>query len=370
MCRGPLGLWVNTDALLWWMRGMHVPPLVTTGPVSDPNFGILGDPNTQIVFGDTDINDRLCAGGRLQFGWWLDRCQTVGIEGEYFALQPATTHFREWSDGNPILTRPFFNEATDLPAVEDIAVPRPQTNSIDGAVLVDSLTRLQGAAARLNFALCRADACWSDCWTGRTFHDSYRSSWTLGYRFLRLDDRLGITEELTSTNATTPGSAFIQDQFGTNNQFHGVELGLQFELQRNHWSLELAPRIALGNTHETGLVGGFTNAVDSTGAPVPIPSNAAGGLLTKSTNIGVHSRDEFGAVPELTLKLGYQVTQHTRATVGYDFLAWSEVLRAGDQIDPRTTAPMVAPANSVPQFPFQSTAFWAQGLDFGLEFRW
>jgi hypothetical protein len=69
MCRGPAGLWVNTELLLWWMRGMHVPPLVTTGSLNDAQPGALGQPGTQIVFGDEDINDRLRAGGRLQFGW-------------------------------------------------------------------------------------------------------------------------------------------------------------------------------------------------------------------------------------------------------------------------------------------------------------
>jgi hypothetical protein len=376
MRRGPLGLWLNADTLLWSMRGMHVPLLVTTGPgpaagaaPTAADSGGPGEPLTRVVFGDTDINDRLRAGGRIQFGLWLDCCQMVALEGEYFALGQDGTHFRIWSDGNPVLSRPFYDMSTGVPvpAIESIASPRTSLDSIDGAANIDALSRFQGAAARLRFALCRADACWSDsCWTGQTFHDSYRSYWTLGYRFLRLDDRLGISEQLTSTVAGEQGAFLIQDDFGTSNQFHGAELGLQFELQRNRWSLEIAPRIALGNTHESGLVNGFTRTTDPDGTR----TMEAGGLLTKSTNIGVHSRNEFAVVPELTLKLGYQVTQHTRATLGYDFLAWSEVLRAGDQIDLRTTAPTVAPTTANPVFPFRSTAFWAQGVDLGLEFHW
>ena len=382
MCRGPAGLWVNTELLLWWMRGMHVPPLVTTGSLNDAQPGALGQPGTQIVFGDEDINDRLRAGGRLQFGWWLDCCRTVGLEGEYFGLGQATTHFRQWSDGNPTLFRPFYNEDPNTgngvgERAEEIAVPRANAaglNSIDGAASVDALSRLQGAAARLRFALGCGDSCWSDCWTGRTFHDSFRSSWTLGYRFLRLDDRLGITEQLTSTVTGEQGAFLIQDQFSTNNQFNGAELGLQFKMQRNRWSLEVSPRIALGDTHETGVVSGFTRTTDpTTGAETFATGNAAGGLLTKVTNMGLHSRDAFGAVPELTLKLGYQVTQHTRATIGYDFLAWSEVVRAGDQIDLNTTLPGVPPGSASPTspvYPYRTSAFWAQGFDFGLEFRW
>jgi hypothetical protein len=381
MCRRSPGLWVDADTLLWWMRGMHVPPLVTTGPgptsggtPTAADSGGPGEPLTQIVFGDTDINDRLRAGGRIQFGLWLDCCQRVALEGEYFALGQDGTHFRMWSDGTPVLSRPFYDMSSGVPvpAIESIASPRFAADSIDGAVSVDALTRFQGAGARLRFSLCRADACWSDpCWSGQTFHDSYRSYWTLGYRFLRLDDRLGITEQLTSTVTGGQGAFLIQDDFGTTNQFHGAELGLQFEWQRNRWSLEFAPRIALGNTHESGLVDGFTRTTDpTTGVQTFAQPPDQGGLLTKSTNIGVHSRDAFGVVPELTLKLGYQVTPHTRATLGYDFLAWSDVLRAGDQIDLRTTAPGTAPTTANPAFPFLGTAFWAQGLDLGLEFHW
>jgi len=267
-----------------------------------------------------------------------------------------------WSPG------PFFDEGTNppgQPAIESIASPRGSLDSIDGAALIDSYTRLQGAAARLQFAMCRADACWTDeCCA--TYHDSYRSYFTLGYRFLRLDDRVGITEQLTSTVSEAQGAFLIEDNFKTSNQFHGLELGLDMNFRRNAWSLEFTPKISLGNTYEAGRVDGFTR----TTAPDGTRTLDQGGLLTKSTNIGLHSRNEFSVVPEVTLTLGYQVTQHTRATLGYNFLAWTEVVRAGDQIDLHTTSPGVAPADAHPQYPFQATTFWAQGLDLGLEFRW
>jgi hypothetical protein len=376
MRRGPVGVWVNADYLLWSMRGMHVPELVTSGPgpaagvaPSATDSGGPGEPSTTILFGDENINDRIRSGGRVQFGWWLNCCQTVGVEGEYFGLGQASTHYRIWSDGDPIVSRPFFDaSAGDAPAIESVAAPRTSPDSIDGAVGVESRTRLQGAAARLRFALCRGDACWNDCCcTGETFHDSYRSYFTLGYRFLRLDDRLGISEQLTSTVSEEQGAFLIEDNFATTNQFNGCELGLEFEWRRNAWSFELTPRISLGDTYETGEVDGFTRTTDPNGTR----TLTQGGLLTKvGTNIGSHAQSKFAVVPEVTLTLGYQMTQHTRATVGYNFLAWTNVARAGDQIDLQTTSPGDPAVPPHPQYPFQTTSFWAQGLDFGLEFRW
>ncbi len=66
--------------------------------------------------------------------------------------------------------------------------------------------------------------------------------------------------------------------------------------------------------------------------------------------------------------------------VGYSFLYVSSVARPGDQID-RVINPNTSPAIgsnfsgavSSPPHPalnVQSSDFWAQGLNFGLEFRW
>src|SRR4051812_31807075 len=45
--------WVNADALLWWMRPAHLPPLVTASPPGTPvpAVGVLGAPGTAVLFG-------------------------------------------------------------------------------------------------------------------------------------------------------------------------------------------------------------------------------------------------------------------------------------------------------------------------------
>ena len=96
-----------------------------------------------------------------------------------------------------------------------------------------------------------------------------------------------------------------------------------------------------------------------------------GGVLTQD-RLGVYHRNRFAWSPDVGLKLGYQLTDHMRATVGYDFLYLSDVARAGDQVDQRVNpARAVGMAGALnPPFVFHGTDFWAQGLNFGLEFRY
>ncbi|MEI8380327.1 MAG: BBP7 family outer membrane beta-barrel protein [Planctomycetota bacterium] len=120
-------------------------------------------------------------------------------------------------------------------------------------------------------------------------------------------------------------------------------------------------------------INGSTVFTSSTGTSV----TQNGGLLALPTNIGSYSRDQFSVVPEVGLNVGRQLTDNVRVYVGYTLIYWSSVVRPGDQIDPvinptqlpTPTGPgtLVGPAR--PAFAFHDTDFWAQGINFGLEFR-
>ena len=57
---------------------------------------------------------------------WLNHCATFGIEGEFFALADENTDYDMWSDGNPIISRPFYDVGRTNPIenVELVAFPR------------------------------------------------------------------------------------------------------------------------------------------------------------------------------------------------------------------------------------------------------
>jgi hypothetical protein len=92
--------------------------------------------------------------------------------------------------------------------------------------------------------------------------------------------------------------------------------------------------------------------------------------------MGTYSRDRFAVVPEASATLGYQLARGLRMTVGYTFIFLSRVARPGDQIDlalnpnlfPPEEDPFSGPLR--PAFPFRDSRFWAQGISFGLEYRW
>ena len=139
------------------------------------------------------------------------------------------------------------------------------------------------------------------------------------------------------------------------------------------------PRIAFGSTHSTVDINGSTRITSPTVAAgaTPVETTYQGGLLAQNgTNIGHYEQDNFAVVPELDLKLGYQFTCHTRLVLGYDVLYWSKVARAGEQIDTNVNSSYLPAAGVTPsgparpQFSFQETGFWAQGINVGVDCRW
>ena len=173
---------------------------------------------------------------------------------------------------------------------------------------------------------------------------------------------------------------FLEDFFGTNNQFYGGQVGVRAEWWRNRFYAEARTSLAIGGTAQQLQINGF---LVETPPPPAAPTTFAGGLLAlPGANIGNYSTGRFSFVAETTLNVGYQFLPRLRGFVGYNFLYWTNVMRPGDQIDrnidvtrvPRflppallaQIAPLVPPQ---PAVLFKQTDFWAQGLNIGLEFK-
>ncbi|HUT91730.1 MAG TPA: BBP7 family outer membrane beta-barrel protein [Thermoguttaceae bacterium] len=380
--------WVRGEYLMWWTKGMSVPPLVTTSPQGtlDDDAGVIGRPDTRILFGDERLFDELRWGTRLRIGTWTGCCRDYGVEGEYFALGDETGRFRRQSDGLPILARPFFNV---LPNVRDqdselIAYP----DVIAGTVTADTLTELESVGLRVRINWRRMGSfCGNACGGGSACGcgDAYgceggcqqacgcgaRLDFLVGYRYMHLDEDLVIREDLQSLNPIAPTEFDITDAFDTENDFHGAEIGLLLEYERCRWSLEVLAKIALGNSHQVARING-----DTTITTYGVPDGYPGGILAQRTNIGEYGDDQFAVVPEVGITLGYQLTCRLRATFGYSFIYWSDVARPGEQIDTRLN-PNLFPPEQVPfsgalrpRFVFRDTDFWAQGLNFGVDYLW
>lgn len=337
------GVWVRPEYLLWWTQGMDVPALVTTSPTGTPQAqaGVLGQPSTSVLFGNSDLNDGARSGGRISAGVWLNPWQATGIEGSLFALEEETTSFQLASGGTPIIARPFFN--VQIPAEDARLVAFPGFTT--GSVSIQANTQLQGAELLLRQMLNPPGL--------------FATAILAGYRFFRLDDDLRINETLVQG----PTTVSLFDSFDTQNTFHGAQVGMVSEIRHNRWSGEFVMKVALGITHSKVQIDGATTTTVG-----GVSATAIGGLLAQSTNIGTFEQDDFAVIPELGATIGFNVTERFKLTVGYTFIYWSRIARPGDQIDRDINVPLVpGPTTLRPQFAFEMTDFWAQGVNFGLE---
>ena len=59
----------------------------------------------------------------MNFGGWVNSCQTIGVEVSYLGVGTDEEEFNRFSTGTPILARPFFNVETGVPDASLVAFP-------------------------------------------------------------------------------------------------------------------------------------------------------------------------------------------------------------------------------------------------------
>ena len=202
---------------------------------------------------------------------------------------------------------------------------------------------------------------------------NYRIDALGGFRYLRLHENLTIddVENLAIPGLPRPAVFTAAESFDTKNNFYGGQLGLTGEYWRDRCFVQLTGKVALGGNSRTAEIGGTSTLSGGLAGPVVFPQ---GTLFALPSNSGIHRDTAFSVVPEVDLNFGYQLTKHLRVMVGYSCLAWTHVVRPGDQIDTtintsqRFGGALVGEAR--PAFQFQNSTFWAQGVNVGLEFRY
>jgi len=355
----PGRFWARGEWLYWATRGQPIPALATGSPAGTARnlAGVLGSPNTVVNYGDGNTNTDFRNGYRLNAGWWFDDCRECGIEGDFFFLGDSRQGYSAASDGSTIIARPFVNAATGLQDSQLVSFP----GTVGGSLTVDARTSALGAGANLVKNICGTPCA--------------RLDFLVGYRYWNVADDLTITENLTALagqNNVPAGTTYqITDRFRTSNNFHGGLVGLSGEKNFGRWFVGARASVALGVNCQTVEIDGSTVLTPPGGAP----TTYAGGLLAQPTNIGSHTRNAFTVVPELGLRIGANVTENVRVYAGYNFLYMSDVLRAGDQIDPFVNTSQLPPRTNVtgparPAFTPVNTDFWAQGISLGLELRY
>lgn len=250
----------------------------------------------------------------------------------------------------------------------------PGTNAGDvfklrGSIAVNNFTDLQGGDINMFKLLC-----------GDYAYSLYGFA---GFRYLDLHEKLTILENVISA-APVPGFPIfnpgnqitVQDSFATRNQFYGGQVGMYGEIRRNRWFVGSQLQIGLGVTQQTITVNGSQTVTTLAGTQ----QTFNGGLLALPSNIGTYTANRFSVVPQIGLRIGYNLTDNMRIFVGYDFLYWSNVVRPGDQVDttlnvtqiPNFAPPGLFPTSPIvrPIVPFHTTDFFAQGISAGFMWRY
>ncbi len=314
-----------------------------------------------MLFGGNSINTGPFSGGRFTAGYWLDDCgKAIEIGG--FFLGPAATNFTANSFNNPVIGRPFLQVNNNQESAQLTALPGLGT----GTLAIHAPTSLWGLEGNFRCLLC------CGC--------NYRITALAGFRNINLDENLTITEniqgESTAPAPFTNALINVFDRFSTQNHFYGGQVGADARWYWGRWSLDTRVKVALGDTAQQLNIDGGQHFV----LPGGTVQNFTGGLLALPSNIGRHSNNVFSVVPEVTFNLGYQILPCLRGFIGYNFLYWSNVIRPGTSIDrgldvtqiPNfAVSPPLAPvAGQHPAAVFHETGFWAQGVNFGLEFTY
>jgi len=328
--------------------------LITSSPGGQVGgIGVIGDPRTTILYDEVPNNMR--SGGRFAGGMWMPHfCCNVGVEVGYFFLGRQRTSSVFESNGDPQLARPFFDAEL---AAQDAEIFTP------GRATINTFSQLWGIEGNIRHKWLCGPRHWVDFF------------W--GYRYLNLSEGIDISEDLSiPLVGAAPLQIIESESFRTRTNFNGGQIGLEGECRLwNRCFVGWRTKLAMGVSSHIINIDGSTTFV----APAPFGTvTQQGALLATPTNIGRYTDNRFAVVPEVGLKLGVDVTNNLRLFVGYDFLYWSNVVRPGDQIDlnvapsfrPTILGPGVGGGPRVPAVLFNTTDYWAQGFNFGLQYRY
>lgn len=345
--------WYASVEFLWWyLKKDDIPNLVTTGP--DGSSGIPGDAGVRVMYGGAIISrhDRFI-GVRPTLGYWFDNEHTMGVEGSLFFLERDSSilHLKR-TTGN--LYRLYIDAETGEYATEQFSGFLPSGVERRGSLQVYGRKEIYGEDVRGLFQLHQ--------------DDSWRWYGVLGAKFLQFRNQLNIVN--TGYDEPELNVLYgVEDNYYAYDRFYGGQIGLKVETHNGPWFANCMLACGLGMNDQRLR----TDAAREVRTPLSQDKRPIG-LLVQYSNIVDETRWVFSAVPELQVNLGWEPTEWFKMQVGYSFMAWTNVLRAGDQVDLVVNTDQINGPDYIgsarPTIPWTESTFWAQGFSVGFEFSW
>lgn len=350
---GPPPVWkAGGEYVVWWLKRGNPPPVLTTS--SPESQGLLGRPDTRVVYGDEGLETRhhdRFMGGRF-FVEYVDPLN-FGVEARALFLERDSTYFTI-KPVESLLALAYTNARTNRPASEIIAGPDPDRGPLLGGFVGYSRIELFGQEVNAVVPLSEPGGPW-------------RIDFLAGARFLQMRDRYHHTA--TSRNLE-PADGFdrlaildgVVDNIRVGNAYYGGQFGVRGEVDWGRF---------YGQGRVSGGVGINTQRYRAWGERVhhtPLVREVRDvGLFVQGTNRGERRRVHMDVAGEAGLNLGYRVTDSIDLFVGYTFLLWVGPLRAAEQLDTVVNTGQGRPAR--PGVLYEGSTFWAQGVNIGLQIR-
>ncbi|TWU59766.1 hypothetical protein Poly51_00380 [Rubripirellula tenax] len=347
--------WASLEALLWFVEPRDTAPLVLGAPTG--TLPSIGQQGVTTLFGGQGENE-LSAGFRVDGGVWLS--DHVGIGGRFWMLDDSGDSFNYNGNGTgPSVGRSFFNTSPGV-AGED-AIEINQAGRFRGNLQAESSLDIMAAEAYARLRLGRGQHCNVDL--------------IGGYSHFNIDDSLSIRSE--TINLITIGgnpaglSRSFVDQFDTENEFNGGQIGFDMIMQRGCWTVSSLTKVHLGNMNQMVNVRGSKTRderfVGSNVAPVTQAGGVLAGVNPNGTPVSVE-RDVFAFAPEANFKIGYNFRKNVAFTVGYSFIYFDNVALNGGTIDRMVDGVNVTDFTN-PTFNGVNDGddgLWVHGLDLGV----
>jgi Putative beta barrel porin-7 (BBP7) len=351
--------WTTFEYLLWVGRdGPSNWPIAVSGTVL--NGANPQTPGSVSLLGGQEIEWDAQNGARFVLGGWLPGSTRVGLEATATVLETKTLN-RSWASGPqgiPVLGTPFVNELTGT--IDSVLASSPGN---PGSIFASAKTQM--FAIDLNML-------------GNVLRTQYMTvNLVGGFRFFSLSEGMyvqhnGLINTVGFTFQGVPIAAgtrtALEDRFDTTNRFYGGQIGFQFEYRWRQLAFDFGNEFAMGVMRRAEDLSGFSQA-----GAVRVP----GGVLVQNTNIGRRVDNEFGVVPQLDFKLGWQASPNLRLFMGLDFMYASSVLRPGNQVDPVVNPTLVpfrpefgtAAGTARPGQLFVTSDWWVTGVSWGMNLK-
>jgi Putative beta barrel porin-7 (BBP7) len=414
------GLWFDAEYLLWKIKNDSIPQVTVFTPAGIAAFpnpastatltGATGTVTTasqltpvflqsssslpQAVGGDH-------SGGRFSAGYWFGDDQSVGIEGRVFYLENLAANSAIFTNNNSADTT--FTAATGqtntvlVTGGTTTATPIVFLGQANSAALVTSAKQMWGA--ELNGRCIFLEA------AGIQFGG------VAGFRYLQFHELLTVNDSTTLTltptdtpvvSLATPNGTTIPitsaafnvnslNSITTYNNFYGAQVGADFNVNIGRFFVDTRGTLGLGVMNQQVNINGSNGAsLTTTTTPTTVVGTATpgtpttttqsitqpGGLFAGPSDLGNHGRNRLAFLPELTVKVGYDVTDWFRLFVGFDTLYVSNVVRPSlvtGQSSTNVTATVAGTTQHLtvnqPSFRFSDTNIWAYGITFGAQFQ-